>query len=116
MPKSKTSSKRKRPPTGDIRTVVDTVLQDVLMDAWEQAKEVIEATAEDGAMADIAGADRVPVLLAFLHEHEDLARALFGSGFMACMAIAGSSPGPEEPAPAAYPTHGAGAHRTVGRA
>jgi hypothetical protein len=115
-PKTKTSSRRKRPPPGDIRPVTETGMQEVVMDAWEKTKEVIEATAADGTMAEASGAASVPAMLAFLHEHEDLARAPFGSGFMACLHLAASIRAPEGPPPADDPLHGAGHHRTVGRA
>jgi hypothetical protein len=116
MPKSKTSSKPKRPPPGVIRTLVDTGLGAVLMDAWERTKEVIEATAEDGTMADLACADSIPILLTFLHEHEDLARTLFQSGFMAALQLVAAIRAPEGSAAADGPLRGAGHHRTVGRA
>src|SRR3954466_1444317 len=116
MPKSKSKSRREPPPPGVIRTMPETGLLEVVANAWELTKEVIEATAADGTMAEASGAASVPAMLAFLHEHEDLARALFGSGFMACLQIVASIRAPEGLAAADDPLHGFGAHRTVGRA
>lgn len=114
MPKPK--PKPPRGPRAGITALTNPGLQDILTDTWAKTRGTIEDGAASGGLAEAIGADNVAVLLAFVREHEDVARTLYHSGFMVALALSAMS----ATTPGGCPIHGPGGcheiHRTVGRA
>lgn len=117
MPKPK--PKPPRGPRAGITALADPGLQTVLAETWQKTRVTIDEGAANGALAEAIGADNVAILLAFVHEHEDVARTLYHSGFMVGLALATTSAMTVamQAESGGCPIHGpAGCHRKVGRA
>lgn len=122
MPKPKPKPKPPRGPRAGITALTNPGLQDILTDTWAKTRGTIEDGAASGGLAEAIGADNVAVLLAFVREHEDVARTLYHSGFMVALALSAMSATAfaAQDGPGGCPIHGPGGcheiHRTVGRA
>jgi hypothetical protein len=122
MSVTKPKPKPPRGPRPGITALTDPGLQAMLTETWAKTRETIETGAASGGLAEAIGADNVAVLLAFVREHEDVARTLYHSGFMVALAFSatGAMTFAVQAESGGCPIHGPGGchevHRTVGRA